>query len=99
LYATPQDGVAALAKIHLPDHPYLEIGQAGPNAFDGSSVHIWYVHWRAYKTRASQNLLGRDCTGGGNYYLHGEGGWVYMPEGYFPEIVGFWMKALGMAGG
>lgn len=25
-------------------------------------------------------------------------GWVHMPEGAFPELIGFWMEVFGLAG-
>ena len=35
---------------------------------------------------------------GGRFYLHAKEGWVYVPEGRSPTMIGYWMKVLGLAG-
>jgi len=36
--------------------------------------------------------------GGGSYYLHVKEGWVLVPEGAFPEFIGWVMELYGMEG-
>lgn len=36
--------------------------------------------------------------GGGSYFLDTPDGWIYLPEGRFPGVVGYWMEVLGRAG-
>jgi hypothetical protein len=96
VYASPQAGVAALAQKNHPTYPNLEILNAGPIRLDGSSAHIWYITWRAC---LAANTLGDrpDCLGGGNYYIHARDGWIFVGEGYFPELLGFFMQILGLS--
>jgi hypothetical protein len=35
---------------------------------------------------------------GGQFYLNIKEGWVMVPEGLFPQILGFWLKMFGLAG-
>jgi len=107
VYDTPQQGVIARANLWYCGVEKVEIEQAATNSFDGSNPHVWYVIWKVYaKNRAPCSpdnpgaplAHGKNSEGGGNYYLNMREGWVYMPEGRFPELIGFWMKVLGQAG-
>jgi hypothetical protein len=107
VYDTPQQGVIARANRWYCGVEKIDIEQAATNSFDGSNPHIWYVIWRVTaKNRAPCDpdnpgpplAHGKSSEGGGNYYLNTREGWVYMPEGRFPELIGFWMKVLGLAG-
>jgi hypothetical protein len=78
----------------------LDILYAGPNSFDGSQPHVWYViaEVRA-RTRAGGSGLGvSGCDAPGSFFLETADGWVHVPEGAFPEVVGFWMRVFGLAG-
>jgi hypothetical protein len=73
---------------------------AGPNSFDGSQPHIWYViaEVRADR-RADGSALGpHGCDAPGSYFLHTKEGWIHVPEGAFPGFIGFWMSVFGQAG-
>ena len=77
---------------------------AGTNSFDGSDPHIWYVIacvWGGH--RADDGLPtghgGRHAYDQpGLFFVETRKGWVYMSEGLFPTVVGFWMKVFGLAG-
>jgi len=83
-----------------------QIEQAATNSFDGSDPHIWYVIFTVH----AQNRIPCDpenpgpplhrgtSESGGSFYLHTKDGWVWMPEGRFPEFIGHWMKKLDLAG-
>jgi hypothetical protein len=80
----------------------VEIIYAGTNSFDGSSPHVWYVIacvWGG--KRADGSPVGskrHDYDQPGHFFLHTKDGWVFVPEGAFPEFMGFWMKVYGLAG-
>ncbi|MFZ5911643.1 MAG: hypothetical protein ACOYYU_16635 [Chloroflexota bacterium] len=85
---------------HYSDDREVKILYAGPNSFDGSQPHVWYI---IAEVRASSRVdgseLGRNgCDAPGSYYLETKDGWVYMPEGAFPDFIGFWMKVFDLAG-
>ena len=99
-YATAEQ--AMLAEI---DKGYVGVSQAdilyaGPNSFEGRQPHVWYViaEVRA-AARVDGSEMGRNgCDAPGSFYLQTAEGWVHVPEGAIPEIVGFWMRVFGLAG-
>ncbi len=100
LYPSPEEAISIRAHQYYSGVSRVLIERAGPNAFDGSSPHVWYVVWSVYAdSRADgSDLYHGAYESGGSYYLHLKDGWVQMPEGYFPEYIGFWMKVLRIAG-
>jgi hypothetical protein len=100
LYSSPEQGMLLRTeKAYSPDRS-VKILSAGPNTFDGSQPYIWYViaEVRA-SSRADGSALGRSgCDAPGSYFLQTREGWVYLPEGAFPEFIGYWMKVYGWAG-
>jgi hypothetical protein len=82
------------------------IETAGPNSFDGSDPHVWYIVYRIYADHHApcdadhpgSALYSGDYDTGGHYYLHTLKGWVFMPEGRFPDYIGLWMKLTHQAG-
>lgn len=98
----PSAEAAMLARL---DRAYLGVSSvdilyAGPNSFDGSQPHIWYVIAEVHASRrAGGEALGANgCDAPGSFFLETTDGWVHVPEGAFPEIVGFWMNVFGLAG-
>jgi len=78
----------------------IDILYAGTNSFDGSKPYIWYViaEVRA-ASRADGSKLGHQgCDAPGTFFLQTREGWVHLPEGAFPEWIGFWMNVFGIAG-
>ena len=106
VYETPQIGTVARANENYCEIDQVEIQHASTNSFDGSKPHIWYVIYRVYaKNRApcDAEKQGSDLYHGtyenaGNFWLNVKEGWVFVPEGMFPEVIGTWMKVLGLAG-
>ena len=78
----------------------IKILHAGPNYRDGSRPYVWYViaEVRA-AARADGSPLGHNgCDAPGSYFLQTREGWVYVPEGAFPEWISNWMDAFHLAG-
>jgi hypothetical protein len=100
IYSTPEEGMRALAQKGYSTDRRVKILQAGPNSFDGSQPHIWYV---IAEVRASSRADGSDmgsngCDNPGSFFIQTKEGWVHVSEGAFPEFIGFWMKVYGWAG-
>jgi hypothetical protein len=102
VYATAEEGMNALiAKSYI--HPRdSQIIYAGTNSFDGSEPHVWYVIacvWGG--TRADGSPVGssrHEYDQPGIFFIDTRDGWVQVGEGYFPEVLGYWMKLYGLAG-
>jgi hypothetical protein len=71
--------------------------RASVNQHDGSQPHVWFGGARVYLDRVPE---GWDRTeySSGSYFIHVKDGWVHMPEGAFPEFVGWVMELYGMEG-
>jgi hypothetical protein len=106
LYPTPQQAVIANAYHWFRGVKDVKFDRSGPNSFDGSDPHVWYLVYTVYADSLADGsrLYHGTYQRGGGFYLHikssllGPGGWVQMPEGLFPQYIGFWMKVLGIAG-
>lgn len=106
VFDTPQQGVISNAYRGYCEVESVEIQQAATNSFDGSNPHVWYVIYRVIaRSRipcdpedAGPDPFHKISEGGGNFWLDTKDGWVRMPEGLFPQVIGFGMKILGLAG-
>jgi hypothetical protein len=65
------------------------------NSFDGSQPHVWYGTADIILDRIPTGL-DRSRFSGGSYYLHVKEGWVHVPEGAFPEFIGWVMELYGL---
>ena len=100
VYTSAEQGMLSMIKDHYSTDRNVKILHAGPNSFDGSRPYVWYViaEVRA-TTRADGSELGHNgCDAPGSFYLQTKDGWVFVPEGAFPEFIGFWMKVFDLAG-
>jgi len=100
IYPSPEVGMRGLIAAGYVGIQKIEIVRAGINAFDGSDPHVWYVIAKVWADqRADGNAVGngqKDYDVPGSYFIRVKEGWVHMPEGAFPELIGFWMKVFGM---
>jgi hypothetical protein len=99
VYPSAKEGMQALVEKGYVGIHELEIN-ASVNAHDGSNPHVWFA---VAKVKADHRIDGSALGKSGYdfpgvYFLHVKDGWVYVGEGSFPEVVGFWMKVFNLAG-
>lgn len=99
IYETPEDGMRVRVTESWIDVEKIEITYAGPNSFDGSNPHVWYVIARVWADRRANGkpIHQRGYDSPGSFFLHVQEGWVHVPEGRFPELVGFGMQLFGLS--
>jgi hypothetical protein len=102
LYASAEAGMLNHIKKGYIQPDRYQIIYAGTNSFDGSNPHVWYVIacvWGG--TRSDGSPVGSQrhvYDQPGNFFLNTRDGWVFMSEGAFPGLLGFFMKVYGLAG-
>lgn len=102
IFSSAEEGMRDfIAKNYVAPDKY-QIIYAGTNSFDGSSPHVWYVIacvWGGHRLDGSSPGSERHAYDQpGIFFLNAKEGWVFMPEGAFPELLGFWMKVFNLAG-
>ena len=101
-YITAEVGMLERTLPYYVNVEKYEIIYAGPNSFDGSQPHVWYVMARIWAEKTIDGrpvgFHGKNFETPGHFYLHTKQGWVQISEGLFPVYLGFWMKAFGLAG-
>jgi len=99
VYATPEEGMRALTRSWI-GIERVEIDRAGPNAHDGGLPHVWFVTAKVWAARRGdgQPVSARGYDLPGSFFLHVRYGWVHMPEGRFPQLVGWLMDLYGYQG-
>jgi hypothetical protein len=102
VFSSAEDGMRAMVAQGYVQPDETEIVYAGTNSFDGSNPHVWYVIACVWGGRRADGWpVGtekHDYDQPGLFFLNTKEGWVWMPEGAFPGLVGFWMKLYGLAG-
>ena len=100
VYPTPEDGMLARIPRSWIDVERVEIERAGPNARDGSQPHVWFVVARVWATRRSDwtPVGGPGYDLPGSFFLRVSDGWVHVPEGRLPVLVGWLMDRYGYEG-
>ena len=102
VYPSAEAGMQALIDRGYVNPERVEIIYAGTNSFDGSDPNVWYVLaciWGG--ARANGDPVGNErhvYDQPGTFFLATWDGWVHVPEGYFPQILGFWMRVFHLAG-
>jgi hypothetical protein len=102
VYPSAEDGMLALIDRGYNNPDQVEIIYAGTNSFDGSHPNVWYVLaciWGG--TRSDGKPVGSErhvYDQPGSFFLATRDGWVHVSEGVFPEMLGFWMRVLRLAG-
>lgn len=100
VYASPQEGMRAGIVSLYRDIQRIEIDHAGTNSTDGRLPHVWFVTARVY---AAARGDGKPIPAGeydlpGSYFLRVDDGWVHVPEGAFPVVIGRAMQRFGLYG-
>jgi hypothetical protein len=100
IYASPEEGMRELIADSYTGIERIEIDYAGTNSFDGRSPQIWFVTARVYAAARGDGKAIREGEFDlpGSYFLHVNDGWVLMPEGAFPELVGRAMERFELYG-
>jgi hypothetical protein len=100
VYPSPEEGMRARLEDAYIGIQRIEIDHAGPNAFDGSNPHIWFVTARVWADQRSDGHAlhpnGYDYPG--SFFLKVHDGWIHRPEGSFPELIGYFMKVFHLEG-
>lgn len=103
VYASAEEGMRAHIASDYRDIQKIEIEYAGVNAHSGKHPHVWFVIAKVWAgSRADGSSLGNEehtYDYPGSYFLQTPAGWVFMNEGAFPELVGWWLEVYGLAGG
>lgn len=88
IYASHGEGMRAPIAHRWSSVERIEIDYAGPNDRDGRDPHIWFVSAKMW-------LQGQERSQyPGSFSLHVAEGWVHVPEGRLPGLVGTWMRLL-----
>jgi len=99
IYATAEEAV--IAKNSQPkggaEVVRLEDVGASINQHDGSQPHVWFGGATVYLDRVPQGW-DRTQYSAGSYFIHVKEGWVHVPEGAFPEFMGWVMELYGLEG-
>jgi len=103
IYATAEEGMRSKLLQQGGDFAgerRVEIVGAGPNRHDGGQPHVWFVGARVWSERRPDGKLTapRGYYSGGSFFLHVQEGWVHVPEGAFPEFIGWAMTLYGLEG-
>ena len=102
VYPSAEEGMRGLVARGYRNVEQAEIRYAGPNSFDGSQPHVWFVvAGVSAEARSDGSPAGngiRTTEYPGSFFLQTRDGWVHVQEGAFPEFVGFWMRVFGLAG-
>jgi hypothetical protein len=70
--------------------------RAGPNSRD-EQPHVWFGTARVYMDRVPAGYTWDNYLAG-SFYIRVREGWVHVPEGAFPEFIGWVMELYGMEG-
>lgn len=96
VYASPEEGTRRLIARYYSGVNKVEIVRADREIFDD----LWFVEahvWAASRSDG-KGFLGRDYDNPGWFFLRVQSGWVFVPEGKFPEIVAFGKWLFGLSG-
>ena len=96
VYANPEDGMRVLIAKSYSGVNKVEIVHADRELFDD----LWFVeaHVRAENRADGKGFSGRDYDNPGSFFLRVENGWLFVPEGRWPEIIAFGNWLFGLSG-
>ena len=96
VYATPEDGMRELIANSYSGVERVEIIHAGKEIFND----LWFVEAHVWAASRSdeKGVSDRDYDNPGWFFLRVQNGWVFVPEGTFPEIIAFGKWLFGFSG-
>jgi hypothetical protein len=99
IYATAEEAVIAKFGQDKGRAKVVRLGnvRASPNRGGGSQPHVWFGVATVYLDRVPQGW-DRTQYSAGSFFIHVKEGWVYVPEGAFPEFIGWVMEFYGLEG-
>lgn len=99
IYATVEEGVVERNSAGVGDAEVIRIEgvRANVNQYDGSQPHVWFGTATVYLDRVPEGRSW-DHYNAGSYYIKVSEGWVHVPEGAFPEFIGWVMAFYNMEG-
>lgn len=98
IYATPEAAVLArAAAIEGVEVESLQMMYNGPNDHDGELPHVWFGGANVTYDRPHP-YTGRRTLSMGSFYIRVEEGWVHVPEGAFPTLIGRLMEIYHLEG-
>jgi hypothetical protein len=102
IYASAEEGMRDLVARGYRGVQRMEIHYAGPDSPAGIQAHVWFVIAEVWAEARGDGVPagggGRASDIPGSFFLETRDGWVHVPEGAFPEIVGLGMSLYGLAG-
>ena len=98
IYATVEEGVIARNNRSLGSAKVIRIENvwAEPNSRT-TQPHVWFGGATVYLDRIPEGY-DWDHYNAGSFYIHIREGWVHVPEGAFPEFIGWVMELYNMEG-
>lgn len=102
VYLSAEDGMLAIIQKNYINPEQIEVIYGGPSAYEYGRPYVRYVIaciWGG--TRKDGKPVGSEVNvydQPGHFFLDTRAGWVLVPEGFLPNLLGFWMKVYGLAG-
>jgi len=98
VYATPEEAVRArAATVEGVEVERIQMMWDGPSDPDGTLPHVWFAGANVIYDRPHP-YTGRRFNSMGSYYIRVEEGWVHVPEGAFPTLIGRLMTIYHLEG-
>lgn len=98
IYASPEEAVRTrAAAVEGVQVEKVNMVYAGPNDPDGELPHVWFAGGSVSYDRPDP-FTGRRYLSMGSFYIRVEEGWVRVPEGAFPTLVGRLMAIYHLEG-
>lgn len=98
VYASPEEAVRMRAEaVDGVQVERIHGLHAGPNYRDGRLPHVWFAGGGVTYDRPHP-ATGRRTLSMGSFYVRVEEGWVHVPEGAFPTLIGRLMEIYHLEG-
>jgi len=93
-YASPEEAMQALIADQYSGVQKVEIVRSGP---DMPVVgNLWFIEARVWAdARRDGKAMPAEGDNPGCFFLHLSQGWVFVPEGQYPELLGIGLRLLG----